>query len=148
MSYVYSFKDVQCGIVGPGGAFSLGNGSSVAEEGITFNANEDINKMDVGADGNVMHNLHADKSGTVTVRLLKNSPVNAQLMALYTFQTSNSASHGQNTISLQSTNAGDSVTATQLAFKKVPDLTYAKDGPPVEWQFDAGRIERLLGAGS
>ncbi len=32
--------------------------------------------MTVGADGEVMHSLHAGKSGTITVTLLKTSPVN------------------------------------------------------------------------
>ncbi len=34
------------------------------------------NTMTIGADGEVMHSLHADKSGTVTVNLLKTSPTN------------------------------------------------------------------------
>jgi hypothetical protein len=37
------------------------------------------NTMTVGADGEVMHSLHAGKSGTITVTLLKTSPVNKKL---------------------------------------------------------------------
>lgn len=145
--YVYSFMDVKCGIVGPGGAFSMGDGAATAEEGITISPKEDINDMKIGADGRGMHSLRADKSGTVTVRLLKNSPVNQQLSALQAFQRSSSRSHGQNTISLVNTNAGDSFTCTQCAFARVPDFNFAKDGDMVEWQWHAIRIEYLLGAG-
>lgn len=146
-SVTYSFMDVNAGIVGPGGAFSLGNGSGNAEEGITTSATEDVNKMDIGADGSGMHSLHADKSGNVTVTLLKNSPVNAKLSALYAFQTAASASHGQNTINITNKQSGDSITCTQVAFKKAPDIAYAKDGGTVAWEFHSVRIERLLGAG-
>lgn len=146
-SVTYSFLDVNAGIVGPGAAFSLGNGAAVAEEGITITATEDINKMDIGADGSGMHSLHADKSGQVTVRLLKNSPTNALLSAMFAFQTASSAAHGQNTININNSVSGDSITCTQVACKKAPDLTYAKDGGTVEWEFHAVRIERLLGAG-
>lgn len=146
-SVTYSFLDVACGMVGPGIATQLGNGSGAAEEGITIAATEDVNKMDIGADGSGMHSLHADKSGTLTIRLLKNSPQNAVLSAAYAFQTASSASHGQNTFNVSNRVSGDSITATQCAFKKAPDLTYAKDGGTVEWEFHAVRIERLLGAG-
>lgn len=146
MSRTYSFMDVNAGIVGPGGAFSLGNGSAVAEEGITIVATEDVNNMLIGADGNGMHSLHADKSGKFTVRLLKNSPTNQLLSALYAFQTAASRSHGQNTVALVNIESGDTITCTQCAFMKAPDLTYAKDGGIVEWEFHSIKIERLLGA--
>lgn len=146
-SVTYSFLDVFAGIVGPGAAFSLGNGAAVAEEGITITPTEDINKMDIGADGSGMHSLHADKSGMVTVSLLKNSPANALLSAAYAFQTASSASHGQNTININNSVSGDSVTCTQCAFKKAPDLKYAKDGDMLVWEFHAVKIERLLGNG-
>ena len=51
MSNTYSFLDVNAGIVGPGGAFSLGNGAGVSDEGITVAASEDIGAMTIGADG-------------------------------------------------------------------------------------------------
>lgn len=37
--------------------------------------------MTVGADGEVMHSLHAGKSGTITVTLLKTSPVNKKTVS-------------------------------------------------------------------
>src|ERR1700760_4891471 len=112
MSVTYSFKDVVASITGPGGSFALGNGSGAAEEGITVEPTEDINTMTIGADGSGMHSLHADQSGMITVVLLKNSPTNALLQALYNFQTSSSASHGQNTITISNTASGDAMNCT------------------------------------
>lgn len=146
MQQAYSFLDVSAGIVGPGIAAQLGNGAGAAEEGISVAATEDLNKMDVGADGTVLHSLHADKSGMVTIRLMKNSPANAVLMAALNLQRASSAAHGQNTINITNRASGDSITCTQCAFKKWPDNTYAKDANILEWEFHAGRIEGLLGA--
>ena len=146
MSSTYSFLDCNAGIVGPGGAFQLGNGAGAAEEGITIAPTGDISGMLIGADGSGQHSLHADKSGTVTIRVLKVSPVNQLLSALYAFQTSNGASHGQNTIAINDRSRGDAIICTQCAFKKAPDLTYAKEGGTNEWVFNAIRIERTLGS--
>jgi hypothetical protein len=146
-SQTYSFLDFNCSIVGPGGAFSLGNGAGVAEEGISFDPTGEINTMTIGADGSGMHSLNADKSGKVTVRLLKTSPTNQLLMAMYAFQTASSANHGQNTIVGNDSQRGDVITCTQVAFTKVPNLSYAKQGQLVEWDFSAIKIERTLGGG-
>lgn len=142
----YSFLDVNAAIVGPGGSFNLGSGAGASEEGISVNPSEEINTMTIGADGTPMHSLHANKSGQVSVRLLKTSPVNAQLSQMYAFQTVSGSSHGRNTISLANSQTGDVVTCQICAFKRVPDLTYAKDGGMNEWVFDAGIIDRTLGA--
>jgi hypothetical protein len=146
MSSSYSFLDIGASLIGPGGAISLGNGAAVAEEGISFTPTGDRSAMTVGADGKGMHSLFADKSGTVTVRLLKNSPVNTQLSRMFNFQTASGATHGQNTITLNDKSRGDIVAATQVAFKKMPDLTYAKQADIVEWIFDAVVIDFNLGS--
>lgn len=146
MSNVYSFMNFQCAINGPGGSINLGNGSGAAEEGITFSPTGNINTMTMGADGSGQHSLHADRSGKVTIRLLKASPTNKQLSAMYAAQTSSGSSHGQNTISGTDTLRGDSITCSQVAFSKAPDLTYGKEAGFVEWEFEAISIERTLGA--
>lgn len=146
MSKSYSFQAVTAGMVGPGLVVNLGNGSAAAEEGIDIQSSGDIDGMLIGADGEGMHSLHRDKSGTITVRLLKNSPTNQILSAAYAFQTDDPSSHGQNTFTLVDKVRGDVVVGQQCAFKKAPDLKYAKDGGIVEWEFNAIKIERTLGA--
>jgi hypothetical protein len=145
MGRAYSFLDVQATITGSGGSFNLGNGAGAAEEGIDIEMTEDKNNMTVGADGTPMHSLHAGKSGTVTVRLLKTSPVNAQLQAMYDLQSTSSALWGNNIITINNTASGDNVGCRSVAFKKSPKNAYAKDGGTNEWVFDAGSIDSILG---
>ena len=144
----YSFLDVNASISGPGGSFRLGSGTGAAEEGITVAMTEEKNTMTVGADGKVMHSLHAGKSGKVTVRLLKTSPVNAQLSQLYQLQAQSSAVWGVNTMTVNDVARGDVVSCRDVAFAKHPDLVYAKDGNVNEWEFMAGYIDQLLGSGN
>jgi hypothetical protein len=142
----YSFLDTQASIVGPGGAINLGQGAGAAEEGIDIEPSEDIGSMAIGADGTPMHSLHANKSGTVTVRLLKTSPVNQKLMQMYSFQTAAGSNHGQNTISIGNTATQDAITCQLVAFKRAPKIAYAKEGGTNEWVFNAGIIDRALGS--
>ncbi|MFG0231748.1 phage structural protein [Achromobacter sp. 413638] len=145
MSGTYSFIDVSASLVGPGGAFSLGYGQANAEEGITIAPVGDKNTMMIGADGEGMHSLHADKSGTVTLRYLKTAPVNATLQALYDAQSLDSRLWGKNLISVTNSASGDVTVCRSCAFKRKPDLGYAKDGDTVEWVFDAMKIDTILG---
>ena len=142
----YTFLDCNATIVGAGGSFSLGNGAGVAEEGIEIEMAGDKDSMTIGADGTPMHSLHADKSGTVLVRLLKTSPVNQKLMAMYALQTVNSNLHGQNVLTINNAVTGDSTTCRNVAFKKKPKLVYAKEAGINEWAFNAGQIDTLLGS--
>jgi hypothetical protein len=144
----YSLTDVHAGIVGPGGGFSIGSDAGVSEEAISYAYSDDKNTMQIGGGGAVMHSLHAGKGGTITVRLLKTSPVNALLAALYNFQTTGSTRHGQNVITIADIARGDVITGREVAFKKMPDNSFAKAGNVLEWVFDVGRIDVLLGAGA
>ncbi len=144
----YSFRDVTAALIGPGGSVNFGFGSGAAEEGIDIEAAEDSNAMTVGADGSVMHSLILNDASLVTVRLLQNSPVNFQLQLMYNLQSSSSGLHGRNVITIRHTAQGDFITLTQVAFKRRPSKTYAREGGVVEWTFDAGRTAQILGVGT
>jgi len=141
----YSFLNTNCTITGPGGSVNLGAGASVAEEGITLEPNDDISTMTIAADGSVMHSLGANKSRTLTVRLLKTSATNKALSLMYAFQTASPANHGNNTISLANAQTRDAITCQQVAFKRGVPLTYGKEGGMNEWTFDAGIVDVTLG---
>lgn len=145
-SQTYSFLDVQAALVGPGGVINLGNGSGADEEGISIEPAGEVGNMRIGADGSGMHSLHADRSGRVTVRLLKTSPVNAQLSAMLAFQRSSAATHGQNTITVTDSVRGDVITCRNCAFARTPPLAYGKEAGMVEWVFNALQIDPSLGA--
>lgn len=141
----YSFEDVKATLSGPGGIIPLGDGAGVAEEGISIEFAEETDTMQIGADGSVAHSLHASKAGKVTVRLLKTSPTNALLTALYNFQRTSSLNFGQNMIVITNVVTGDVYTCTQAAFARYPHNTYAKEAGTMDWEFLAGRIEPTLG---
>ncbi|WP_387466165.1 DUF3277 family protein [Photorhabdus sp. RM323S] len=141
----YSFLDVSASITGVGGSFDLGNGAALSDEGITVTMSESKNTMTTGADGEVMHSLHATKSGTITVNLLKTSPVNAKLNAMLSTQSLSSAAWGNNVIVIRNKQSNDTAVARSVAFQKQPDLQNAKDGSTVAWVFDCGKIDIMLG---
>ncbi len=142
----YSFQDVKATLVAAGAIINIGAGASVADEGIEINPVGDKNTMTIGADGEGMHSLHADKSGTVTIRLLKTSPANAKLMALYDVQSMSSTLWGTNAIRVSNPTVGDVAVARSCAFKKRPNIKNAKDADIVEWVFDALKTDIILGS--
>lgn len=142
----YSFLDVAASITGPGGSFPLAAGAGAAEEGITIEMLEDKDDMKVGADGQIMHSLRASKAARVTVRLLKTSPVNAQLSLMYNLQAQSSGLWGNNVIVVSDVARGDQISSAQLAFARQPTVVYAKDGNVNEWAF-LGAVDELLGSG-
>lgn len=147
-SNAYSFADVLVAIKGPNGSFNLGVGAAPAEEGISISQVDDKNTMMIGADGFAMHSLHMSKGGAVTVRLLKTSPTNALLMDMYNSDSSSASLWGQNTILIRDAARGDEITCAGCAFKKVPDVSFGKDGNVYEWTWDAATIDYVLGTGT
>lgn len=137
----YSFLDTNATLTCVDATIDLGYGEAIAEEGITFAMAGDKNSMTIGADGEGMHSLHADNSGQVTIRLLKTSPANAKLTDLYNLQKGNTKKWGRNTFTFNHTGSGDNGTATKCAFKKRPDLRYAKAADIVEWVFDSIKLD-------
>jgi hypothetical protein len=159
----YSFMDVYAVIDGPGamnmrigstgiprnpnGIIIGGPMAASAEEGITLALQEETNTMTVGADGSVMHSLHASRSGTATFRLLKISPYNNALMALYNFQRLQSNRWGRNVITIEDFSRGDKYVLLGAAFVRFPNNSYAKVGNTIEWEFHIAIMDPHLGLG-
>ena len=141
----YSFADVNASIQGTGGSFQLGQGAGVAAEGITTDQVDDKDNMAIGADGTVQHNLRMSKAGTVTVRLLKTSPTNAKLQAMYNLQAASSAFWGTNVITINNPASGDVTIGRGAAFRRAPTINYATDGAVQEWAFNVGNVDQHLG---
>jgi len=141
----YGFIDVSATLTGPTGNIELGYGSATSDEGISVAMPGAKNTMTTGADGEVMHSLHADKSGTITVTLLKTSPTNKKLNLAYNAQSQSSALWGNNIIVIRNRVSGDMITARSCAFQKQPDNANAKTGNTMAWVFDCGKIDQILG---
>jgi hypothetical protein len=101
--------------------------------------------MTIGADGEGMHSLHGGKSGTITVTLLKTSPVNKKLSLMYNAQSQSSSTWGNNVIVVRNKASGDIATARGVAFQKQPDWNNPKVAGTVAWVFDCIKIDELLG---
>ncbi len=142
----YSFADIVCSLTGPGGSVILSEGG-LADEGITIAMTDDKTSMVTGADGSGMFSLHAAKSGRVTIRLLKNSPLNRVLMDLYNYQQTSSAYTGQNVLTLSNPQWGDDYQCQAGAFVKLPDNVNAKEGGTMEWPMNFIYIDAKLGDG-
>ena len=141
----YSFLSVTASLTGATGSVDLSYGASIAKEGITITPTGSRNTMTPGADGEVMHSLKADKSGTVTVRLLKTSPQNKKLMAMFNAQQLSASAWGNNVITIQQRDSDDSIICRSVAFQNMPTITYAEEGGLMEWTFDCGKIDGILG---
>jgi hypothetical protein len=144
---VYSFLNVNASMAGPGGFVNLAAGAAAAEEGITIEPVGDKNVMTIGADGQGQHSLLASDAAKVTIRLLKTSPVNAQLMLMYDLQSSSSALWGRNVITVSDSGRGDYNIVQACAFNKKPTITYAQEGGMMEWVLDGIKANSILGTG-
>jgi hypothetical protein len=145
MPGAYSFQSVSATYSSPTASINLGAGAAVADEGISIEPTEDKNTMTIGADGGGMHSMHAGNPANVSVRLLQTSPVNALLMAEYNAQRANSTLWGQGVFLVRQTASGDTTTATNVAYKRKPNLVYRKDGAFLEWAFEAIEHDTVLG---
>ena len=143
----YSFINIAVTITGPGGSISLGDGAGTAKEGVSFEFIENTNTMVVGSDGTPMHSLNASKAGRATVRLLKTSPTNGKLAALYNFHRTSSSNWGGNVMAASDIVRGEQYSCQQVAFSKMPNNTYATDANIIEWNFDVGIMDAALALG-
>jgi len=143
----FSFLDVVATLAGPGGSIQLGAGAGAAKEGISIEPIEDKDFMLTGADGEIMHGLRGSQAARITVRLLKTSPVNAQLQNLFNAQRTASSLWGQNVLQIRDVVRGDLVNGSQIAFARQPSITWAEDPSMNEWSF-MGRADVILGSGS
>ncbi|EPF15302.1 hypothetical protein HMPREF0201_03539 [Cedecea davisae DSM 4568] len=137
--------DVTASLVGPTGVIDLGAGSANGDAGIKVDMAGPKNSMTVGIDGEVMHNLSPAKNGTITVTLMKTSPVNKKLMQAYNAQTLSASLWGNNTIVVRNSASGDVLTARSVAFSQLPGNSNGKDAGSMDWKFDCGKIDQFLG---
>lgn len=141
----YSFQDVTATIAGVTGIVEIGYGAGVAKDGITIAMTQPRNNLVASADGEYMHSLRMDKTGTITIRTLYNADVNAKLQAMLDLQALSSSAWGQNVITIRNKGNEDVIVARGVAFQGQPEKNFAEDGGMMEWAFDCGKIDVLTG---
>jgi hypothetical protein len=142
----YSFMSVNATLIGLGGAVSLGYGAASAKEGISYEPLDEKDRMDVGADGALMHSLRASNASRIHVRLLKISPTNFLLNAMYNLQRLTISGWGVNVLAVSDVYRGDILTGDTIAFAKHAAITYSEDANHNEWLF-YGNVIPILGYG-
>jgi hypothetical protein len=144
----YSFANFFVSISGPGGAFAIGGpDTGSAEEGFTVEQADDSNTLTLGSDGSAMNSMHSSRAGTVTVHLLKTSPINAKLSAMFSFQRQLSFNWALNVLSARDIALGDSYSCSGVAFKRHANNAWSKTGNILVWPFDVAILDPLLGPG-
>jgi hypothetical protein len=141
----YAFADVSCILSGPGIIVQLGNGGGPSDEGITFEAIEERDRMTIGADGSGFHTLISSRAARILVRLQKTSPSNATLQQALNYQSASSLFWGKNIFSVSNPITGDKANGFGVAFGKQPGNAWAKDPNIIEWEFMAIRATQTMG---
>ena len=103
--------------------------------------------MTKGADGSVMHSLIAAKTGRLTLSFLKTSPAHAILSQIYNTSSVSSALWGRLGFLITETSTGDTVSMAAGAFKRDASNNYRTEGGVMDWEFDVGFVDQVLGNG-
>ncbi len=99
----------------------------------------------VGASGEMMVSVSADKSGTFKVKLQQTSPSNSYLMDLMALQEESGELFEPVAIRFQDTYRQDLASGTQGYIKKPTDMKRGKMGASQEWEFVVERLDLAFG---
>jgi hypothetical protein len=121
-----------------------------------FGSDDDVFKFErlaesitykVGAGGNAVLNISADKSAKITIKLQPTSPSNAYLMGLLALEEGGADTFVPVAVTYQDTARQDIVTAIPGCLIKVPDFERGMDssGNDVQWEFFFERGDVLWG---
>ncbi len=147
MPNVWSFPDFDATWVGPEGTFDVSS-EGVAAEGITIAFAEDAANPVMGAAGDGMYNLRAARHGTITIRSLKISTLNAVLSRIFATSTADSAQYGQGLLTCRNAKTGDLFVCRDCGLRKFPDSGNGVEGAAYEWVINSLRITATLGDGN
>lgn len=143
MQTTYSFLDSVIVITHP----SLSIPITVTGEGagsVTVTMRDDRTAMDVAADGAVMVSKMAGNTGSVSIVVQQTSLVHKKLLALFNQLVIAAPSlWAQATMTIKNITDGTGHLCTGIAFGKVPDKTYTKQGGSVTWTIMAADVQSL-----
>ncbi len=144
----YSASDTFATLAGPGVSVSVASGSGEADEGVSLEQTESSTRLVTGADGGGFHTLILVQAARIRLRFLKMSPTNSILTAAMNYQRGSSFLWGKNELTLTNPATGDSVYASGIAFTKMPNNSWGKEGAMLEWELEAIYCQQKLGSGS
>ncbi len=101
---------------------------------------------EMGAGGNMMVSISADKSGEVAIKLQQTSASNKFLMSLIANQEAGAHRFAPVQVMFQDTFRNDLAVGTKGYMKKPSDLTRGQQGGNNEWVFVIESLDMLLGS--
>ena len=111
---------------------------------INVSMNEARTAMDVAADGAVMVSKMAGNTGTLTISVQQTSLAHKKLLALFNLLIgADTFSWAQAMIIIRNVTDGTGHIATGVAFTKIGDKSYAKQGGQISWNIMAADIQSL-----
>jgi hypothetical protein len=99
----------------------------------------------VGASGEMMISVSADKSGMVTIKLQQTSPSNLYLTALCDLQEASGSLFIPCAVTFMDTYRNDIATGLSGYIKKPPKMTRGTQGNNQEWVFVVERLDLVFG---
>jgi hypothetical protein len=127
-----------CAVVGGALLSGFADGSMIKCE-----RNEDAFKTTVGADGQVVRNKSANRSGKITFTLLQSSQSNAVLSGIALADQATSA--GIVPIVIKDNNGTTLWTAAEAWVQKAPGGSFEKEAKEREWVFECADLEYFEG---
>lgn len=140
MSYkTYSFEDVTCSFAHPGVGAASSTGAGLGTIAIAM-AN-DKSAHDVAADGTVMITKIAGKNGTIAITMQQTSELHKYLLRWYNFiEVSNSSEFAKMTLTIKSSNLGDTTICTGVTPQKLAERPYQAQGQHITWNLMVAEI--------
>jgi hypothetical protein len=126
-----------------GSSIVIGRGESTF---VAASRNEDGVTLKMGSDGRGTRNMNTNKSGTISVTLLADSPTNDDLDEIAVKDEDQAT--GMVTITVNDQNGNAQANLPFGWVKKIPDLERAKEMGEVTWQFEGRKLELNQGAGT
>lgn len=136
----YSFKDT---IVVVNGLEITG--WSEGDDVIAISRREDSASDKIGAAGEMMVSVSADRSGSIKVKLQQTSPSNKFLMSLCALQEAAGSDFVPVALMFQDTYRNDLAAGTQGYIKKPADMNRGQKGNDQEWEIIVERLDLLYG---
>jgi DNA-binding beta-propeller fold protein YncE len=121
------------------------SGFSDGDDVIMISRREDNVTDKVGADGEMVVSISADKSGTIKIKLLQTSPTNKFLSRVHALQGAGPPTYFPLSALFQDANRQDIGTGLFGYVKKLPEINRGKGPNEHEWEMVFQRLDVLLG---
>lgn len=115
---------------------------------ITLDRNEDAFTLTVGADGTGARTQNANKSGTIELTLMQNSPINALLAAQALADENITSADVVSALTISDPSGSLIAGAEDCWIKKIPQQELGKEYGTRTWMFECSRLTIVPGIGA